>query len=118
MCRGALFLMLALSAGCATARLAQAPSAFPADSGQARTVVIEPLFEVAAWKTTTRTDYAQVSTAVPGSVGASAWGATTVPVTTLVSEKPFFARPEVLADLQSRLVGEVQRRRPSWKAKP
>jgi hypothetical protein len=116
-------LLLAAASGCATAKLAHERSAYPPDPGLARNVVIEPLFEMADWKTSTRTDYAYVS---PGGFGRTpgystfgrstgGFGPGTVPVTRLVVEKPLFARPDVLAELQRRLLVEVQRRRPSWR---
>lgn len=124
--RGLLLTLLVASSGCATAKLAQEKSVFPPDPGVERNVVLEPLFELADWKTTTRTDYAYVS---PGNYGGypgysgyqgygaygSGFGSGTMPVTTLVAEKPLFARNDVLIELQRRLLMEVQNRRPSWR---
>ncbi|MEW6433274.1 MAG: hypothetical protein AB1730_17360 [Myxococcota bacterium] len=120
--RGLVLPLLVATAGCATAKLAQEKSFVPADPGVARNVVLEPFFEIADWKVTTRTDYTYVS---PGGAYPNAYGVYpspygfggtgTVPVTTLVTEKPLFARADVLAELQRRLLLAVQERRPSWR---
>jgi hypothetical protein len=122
---GLLLSLLAAGTGCATAKLAQEKSVFPPDPGVERNVVLEPLFELADWKLTTRTDYAYVSPGAfgsapgpfgyPGYASGRGFGPGTVPVTTLVSEKPFFARNDVLVELHRRLLMEVQNRRPSWR---
>jgi hypothetical protein len=107
--------------GCATARLAQSPSSFPADPGAARTVVLEPLFELADWQTSTRTEYAQVSGLNSGMSGYGygysglGSGPSTVAISRQVQEKPLFARPAMLTELHRQLLVEVQRRRPSWR---
>jgi hypothetical protein len=113
-----------LLCGCATAKLAQDPAAFPADPGAPRTVVVEPLFELAEWQTTTRTEYAQVTGFNPGYGSGYGYGygglssglnPTTVAVTSQVQEKPLFARPPVLEAVHRQLLTEVQKRRPSWR---
>lgn len=112
--------------GCATAKLAGERAYFPPDPGFRRTVVVEPLFELATWQTTTRTEYAQVmgSSYYPSGSGlwgfggsslASAGAPTTVAVTRHVQEKPLFARPHVLTEVHRQLLAELQRRRPSWR---
>jgi hypothetical protein len=112
--------LLGLS-GCATAQLAQDRAFFPPDPGFSRTVVLEPLFEMANWQTTTRTEYARVSGSPYGSMGMWDYGygssayPSTVAVTRQVQEKPLFARTEVMTEIHRRLLGEVQRRRPSWR---
>lgn len=121
--RGLPVLLLLAVTGCATAKLAQDRAFFPPDPGLPRTVVLEPLFEMADWQTSTRTEYAQVvgspyspyrSTALMG-YGGSSYSPTTVAVTREVQEKPLFARTEVMAEIHRRLLGELQRRRPSWR---
>lgn len=110
-------LLLALS-GCATATLVGGSAPSPADPGAARTVMVEPLFELAEAQTTTRTEYAQVpatSLAAPGFYGSAAAAPTTVAVTRQVEEKPFFARPQTLTQVHQALLQELQRRRPSWR---
>lgn len=114
-------LVLLAASGCATATLV-GPRAFsPDDRGQARTVVVEPFFELAELQTTTRTEYASLS---PGMspMGGYGYGApygsglpTTVAVTRQVQEKPFFAKAETLVQLHVAVLREVQRRRPSWR---
>src|SRR5690606_1441680 len=42
-------------------------------------------------------------------------GPSSVAVTRQIQEKPFFAKPTTLVELQHRLLAEVQRRRPSWR---
>jgi hypothetical protein len=124
--RSLLLTLLVAGSCCATAKLAQEKSVFPPDPGVERNVVLEPLFELADWKLTTRTDYAYVSPShfgsAPGYAGypgygayGSGYGSGTMPVTTLVAEKPLFARNDVLVELQRRLLMEVQKRRPSWR---
>jgi hypothetical protein len=114
--RGLSILTLALSAGCATAKLAQERAFVPPDTGVVRSVVIEPFFELADWKTTTRTDYANVSPGLGyGSLRYGPFGTGIVPVTSIVATKPLFARVEVLVELHKRLVLAVQRLRPSWR---
>ncbi len=118
-------LLAALASGCATAHLTGEPPTWTADPGQARTVVLEPLFEVAEWQTSTRTEYAQVVS--PGYLGGSGMGVgvglgagsygtpSTVAINRQVTEKPLFARAPILADVYRRLLPAVQRLRPSWK---
>ena len=116
--------LLGLS-GCATAQLAQERAFFPPDPGVPRTVVLEPLFELANWQTTTRTEYARVMGSPFGSTGMLGYGygygygssayPTTVAVTREVQEKPLFARPQVMTEIHRRLLNEVQRRRPAWR---
>jgi hypothetical protein len=124
--RGALpLLLLALCSGCATARLVGDPAFTPEDPGAARNVVIEPLFEMAELQTTTRTEYARLATNpyTMSGMGSGGFGSgsgfnsmnNTVAVTRQVQEKPFFAKPTTLAEVQTRVMAEVQRRRPSWR---
>lgn len=115
--------VLLCSSGCATAQLAQERAFFPPDPGVQRTVVLEPLFELANWQTTTRTEYARVVGNPFGSTGMLGYGSgfgssaypTTVAVTREVREKPLFARTEVMTEIHRRLLNEVQRRRPAWR---
>lgn len=125
----ALSAVLLCSSGCATAQLAQERAFFPPDPGVQRTVVLEPLFELANWQTTTRTEYARVVGSPFGSTGMLGYGygygygsgfgssayPTTVAVTREVQEKPLFARTEVMTEIHRRLLNEVQRRRPAWR---
>lgn len=121
MTRGLLAFVLFTASSCATAKLAMAPSVVPPDPGLPRNVVLEPLFELADWKTTTRTEYATLAPGYgpygpgPYGYGPSGFGSGTVPVTTTVTVKPLFAQAEVLAELHRRLLREVQARRPSWR---
>jgi hypothetical protein len=112
----ALLLSFLAFSGCATAKLAQAPSVVSADPGVARALVLEPFFEAADWKTTLKTEYAQVSNPYAlgyGSTGNT--GPTSVAITRQVQEKPLFARLAMLAEEHRRLLGAVQRLRPSWR---
>ncbi len=115
-------LIALLVTGCATARLAQDPLPSMADRGTPRTVVLEPLFEMADWQTTTRTEYAQVPMGYGGLGGYSSFGSgfgsgygNTVAISRQVQEKPLFARPQVMNEVFRKLIAEVQRRRPSWR---
>jgi hypothetical protein len=106
--------------GCATARLAQDPAATPPDTGAVRAVVVEPLFELADWQTSTRTEYARVTGLSSGYGGYSGYNSglspnSMVAITSQVQEKPLFARPSSLVDIHRQVLSEVQRRRPSWR---
>jgi hypothetical protein len=99
----------------------------PSDPGTPRIVVIEPLFEAAEWSTTTKTEYLNVlggpGTGTGYGGGYSGYGGgfgnsmmpTTVGVTRQVQEKPMFAKPLVLAEVQKRLIPAVAKLRPSWR---
>lgn len=117
----ALLFAALISSSCATARLVGDKAQFPPDPGTQRTVVIEPFFELAELVTTTQTQYARLSNN-PYSMGGfgsfnsfGPAGGSTVPITTQITEKPFIARPTTLVQLQSLILSEVQRRRPSWR---
>lgn len=118
-----LLLAALLASGCATAKLIGPPAWTPDDPGVARTVVLEPLFELAELETRTRTEFAQV---MPGTLGpgfgpgfgvgpgfGGPGGA--VAITRQVQEKPFFAQPATLARLHTAALKLVQERRPSWR---
>jgi len=117
-------LVVLVTSGCATAKLVGERSTVPTDPGMPRVVVIEPLFEAADWQTSTKTEYARVLGG-PGSgmgfggFGAGGYGNNSMPSTVAVSrqvqEKPMFAKPAVLAEVQRRLIPAVQRLRPSWR---
>lgn len=115
-----LLLALLAGSGCATAKLVGERAFTPEDPRIARTVVIEPLFELAELQTSTRTEYANIGRGY-GSMGYGygsgfgSMGPSTVAITRQVQEKPFFARPTTLVELQARVLSEVQRRRPSWR---
>lgn len=120
MARILLLLVLVTSSGCATAKLVGDRAFTPDDPGIARTVVIEPLFELADLQTSTRTDWTQLGSGYSnpgfGSGGFSSFGpGSTVAVTREVQEKPFFAKPANLEEVHRRVLAEVQRRRPSWR---
>ena len=86
--------------------------------GQARTVVLEPFFEAAEWETNTRTEYAQVYGGSGMGVGFGSGlspGGSTVAITTKVTEKPLFARVQVLAQEHRALLAAVARLRPAWR---
>jgi hypothetical protein len=112
-----LLLAATLGSACATARLAQDKALFPPDPGVTRTVIIEPLFEVADTTTATKTEYANVMSS--GGYGYGGYGSmggpSTVAITRQVQEKPLFARQPVLNEVHRRLLAELQRRRPSWR---
>jgi hypothetical protein len=115
-------LLLLAGSGCATAKLVGPPAFTPEDRGVARTVVIEPFFELAELQTTTRTEYARLSPGMSplGGYGygyGSGFGGmpTTVAVTRQVQEKPFFAKADTLVQLHGLVLREVQRRRPGWR---
>ena len=123
--------LLVAASSCATAKLVGDPAFVPADPGVARTVVIEPLFELAELQTSTRTEYAQLSSSPYGmgsgfgsGFGFGSFGpgygpgygpGSTVAMTRTIVEKPFFARGPTLVEVQARVIREVQRRRPSWR---
>jgi len=118
-------LLLTLASGCATARLVGDPPVATRDPGVARTVVLEPFFESAEWRSRTTTEYVQVSPdplAMGYGMGYGygyGYGYSGMPSTVALDrqiiEKPLFARVEVLADLHRRLLGELQKLRPSWR---
>ncbi|MGV3622051.1 MAG: hypothetical protein ACO1OB_14610 [Archangium sp.] len=117
-------LLLLTASGCATAKLVGPRAEVTADPGTQRTVVIEPLFELAELKTSFRTEYATVTNPYSGlGYGGYGYGGgfgpgmgpSTVAITREVREKPFFARPPVLNAIHDRVLAEVQKRRPSWR---
>lgn len=121
MARLLLPLLLMSASGCATAKLIGPRAEVTADPGTQRTVVIEPLFELAELKTSFRTEYATVTSPYSG-MGYGGYGyggfgpnTGTVAITREVREKPFFARPPVLNAVHERVLAEVQKRRPSWR---
>lgn len=103
----------------------------PIEAGPPRVVVIEPLFERAEWKTSTRTEFVERGAlAMPPSPGLetmalggpslspspldSAGASSQLTVTRTTTEKPLFARPAVLAAIHERLVPAVAALRPHW----
>ena len=112
--RFAPLLVLALLSGCATAKLVGDRAFTPEDPQIERTIVVEPLFELAELQTSTRTEYATLGSGY-GSYGGFGRGPSSVAITRQVQEKPFFARPTTLTEVQQRVLTEVQRRRPSWR---
>lgn len=117
MVRSFLPLFLVCASGCATAQLVGPRAEVTPDNGVQRTVVIEPLFELAELKTSTRTEYATMTSPYGGIGYGSTFGPSTgtVAITREIREKPFFAKPEILAEAHRRVLAEVQRRRPSWR---
>lgn len=116
------FILLAVASSCATAKLIAAPSALPADPQLPRTVIIEPLFELAELQTSTRTEYATLGTgygtadlAFGMGLGGLGSPSGTVAITRQVQEKPFFAKPTTLAEVHQQVIALVQQRRPSWR---
>jgi hypothetical protein len=114
--------LLCLGSGCATARLVGDRAFTPEDPRVERTVVVEPLFELAELQTTTRTEFAQLSSSPYGFGGMgsnfnsmNSMGGNTIALTREVQEKPLFAKHPMLVELQARVLAEVQRRRPSWR---
>jgi hypothetical protein len=109
------------ASGCATAKLVGDPAFTPEDPRVARTVVIEPLFELAELQTSTRTEWARLGSGygMPGFGFGAGFGGLApgqqVAITREVREKPFFARPATLVEVHQRVLAEVQRRRPSWR---
>ena len=106
-------LTVTLLCNCATAHLIGPRSFTPDDPQVMRTVVIEPLFEMADWQTEAKTELATISPMGSG-LGMNA-GPQTVAVTRTVTEKPFFARPLILVEIHRRLLAALQVLRPSWK---
>jgi hypothetical protein len=112
--------LFALISGCATAQLVGERAFTPEDPQLARNVVIEPLFELAELQTSTRTEYAPLGSGYgnPGmgfGSGFNTTGPSSIAYTRQIQEKPFFAKPTTLVELQHRVLAEVQRRRPSWR---
>jgi hypothetical protein len=119
-----IFCLLCLGSGCATARLVGERAFTPEDPRVERTVVIEPLFELAELQTSTRTEYTQLSSSPYGFGGMgfgsnfnsmNSMGGNTIAVTREVQEKPLFAKHPMLVELQARVLAEVQRRRTAWR---
>lgn len=114
-----LMLALAATSGCATAKLVGDKAFTPPDPGTQRVLVLEPLFEVADWQTTTRTEYATMNTPGMGYSGfygpGYGYGPSNVAITRQVQEKPLFARGQVLAEVHEKVLLEIQKRRPSWR---
>lgn len=122
--RSAPLVLIALLSGCATAKLVGDRAFTPEDPQIARTVVIEPLFELAELQTSTRTEYATLGSGYGGYGGYGSMGfgspgfggaPSTVAITRQVQEKPFFAKPLTLNEVQRRVLSEIQKRRPSWR---
>lgn len=115
-----LSVLLLSASGCATAKLVGPRAEVTPDPGTPRTVVVEPLFELAELKTSFRTEYATFNSPYSG-LGYGGYGygrgfgPSTVAITREVREKPFFARPPVLNAIHERVLAEVQKRRPSWR---
>ena len=104
--KGLVFAALLAASGCATARLVGPAPATAPDPGGARVVVVEPFFENAEWRLTTRTERAQVY---------GVYGPQDVTVSRQVAEKAVYARVESLAAEHAAVIGAVQRLRPSWR---
>jgi hypothetical protein len=84
-----LTLLLLPLTGCATAHLiGDRPPLMRVEAGPPRTVVIEPLFERAEWRTTTRQETATAP------IGAGSPIGTTTTTTRTVTEKPLFRSEE------------------------
>jgi hypothetical protein len=113
--------MLALSVGmvvmgCAPAFLVgQRPPREPMVAGPPRTVVVEPLFERAEWKTSTTTEFVNTVGSGLGTSMTASGAPTTVAITRTVTEKPLFARPATLKAIHERLIPAIGVLRPSWK---
>ncbi|MBE2253265.1 MAG: hypothetical protein IAE78_27285 [Myxococcus sp.] len=95
--------------GCATAHLVgeRAPRE-RVEAGPPRVVVVEPLFDRAEWKTSTRTDFVD-----PAGLG-SATLAPPIAVTRTVTEKPLFARPPTMVAVHEQLLVAISLLRPHW----
>jgi hypothetical protein len=102
--------------GCAPAFLVgQRPPREPMVAGPGRTVVVEPLFERAEWKTSTKTEFHDVASPGVG-VGMTAIGPSrSMAVSRTVVEKPLFAQPATLSALHERLIPAIGVLRPSWR---
>lgn len=136
-------LALLLLSGCATARLVgERPPLTPVVAGPPRVVVLEPLFDRAEWKTSTRTELlspppgavpmgsglpmgsmpigSTVGVGVGSTFGPSpfspgfAGSAAPVAVTRTVTEKPLFARATSLQLIYERVLPVVRALRPGW----
>jgi hypothetical protein len=103
--------------GCASASLVgQRPPRDPMAAGPVRTVVLEPLFERAEWKTSTRTEFIDAPGTTGMGIGMTSSGApTTLAVTRTVTEKPVFARLTTLAAIHERLLLAIGVLRPAWR---
>ncbi len=112
--RGAL-LLLVLTTGCATARMAGAVPITAPDPGVSRVIVLEPFFETAEWQTTVKTEIASVMGSNPGIIVGGSPFARDVAISRTVSEKPLFAKVPVLVEEHRQVLAEVQRLRPSWR---
>ncbi len=112
-----LVLFLTVSSSCATAKLLGEAAPVPEDPRVNRTVVIEPLFELAELQTSTRTEYANIGSGygMGFGMGFGSMSPNTVAITRQVQEKPFFAKASTLVELQKYVLSEVQRKRPSWR---
>jgi hypothetical protein len=119
-------LWVVVASGCATARLVGQAPGCPRDPGIPRTLVLEPLFEVAEWQAGSKTEYARVvSPVLGGSDALGLWAAhastagsgapTTIAISRQVREKPLFAQAPILSELHRRLFVSIQRLRPSWR---
>src|SRR4051812_27132181 len=79
-----------------------------------------PLFELAGRLSCTRSQYNPGtfgSPPIPGMGPGFGSSSSSIPTSTQVQvqEKPFFAKPTTLVELQHRVLAEVQRRRPTWR---
>lgn len=104
-------LALSCATGCTAARLSGPSPTYTADPGTPRVVVLEPFFESAQWRTSTKSEQVQVY----GGYGSYAAVPQTVTVTRQIAEKPIYARPESLAREHQEVLSAVQRLRPSWR---
>lgn len=86
----------------------------PIEAGPPRVVVIEPLFERAEWKTSTRTEFVDPSTRASATPLDTTAAPQELTVTRTTTEKPLFGRPAVLAAIHERLLPAVAALRPHW----
>ena len=105
--RLAALLFLAATA-CQTARVVGPPLVNVADRGAARVLVLEPFFENAEWKVTTKTEYATAYSPYGGPPR-------DVALTREIAEKPVYARVQVLAEEHRLALLRIQQLRPRWR---
>ncbi len=98
---------LALTTGCASARLSGPPPMTIEPRVGRTVVVIEPFFENTQLRTVTHHDRVDVNS---GSMTPAS-----ITIAREVREKPVHARPDALAVQYGQVIAEVQRLRPDWR---
>lgn len=97
---------------CATARVVGPPVVIPPESSQVKSVVLEPFFETAEWKTEvsrTQSDWSNM-----GQRGWSAMGRPMVIRETVTTRKPVLAEVDALSEEYRLVLAHLKRLRPTW----